>query len=330
MNNSKKIITTIIGIILVVGIIIYFVRSEISKTGTQSPLPRPDLPVQIEGSLPLSLEITSKDFNFPSKLPALTVTPEEISLDKIKEMASKLDFTTEPDVFKDTKEGNKYYWTDGDVFFLVTPKTNTIKHGKSNLPRNVQNKQLNNDDYIKLATSFLTDKILIPEDKIKFSSIVYLDEDPRSDGYREVDESIALLTQVNLTYEVSNYEILTLDPSKPLIFIQFLKDGSIYNSEIISLGQVNQSEDTYKIKSFEEFENSIDKAILIHLKNDYVNISDLSLDLIQKIQIEKVSLVYLLDKPYSRTMQPVFLVEGPASVLKTTVNWAQLYLPAIK
>lgn len=330
MNKAKKIFIAFFIGLFVVSVIVYFLKSEISDTETRHPLPQPNIPVQIEGALPLAFEIDSNDFNFPSELSLLSITPEEISLDKIKEIASNLGFTTEPNVFKDKKEGNKYYWTDGDVFFLVTPKTNTIKHGKSVLPKAVQNKQLSNDDYVRLGTEFLKDVILIPEEQIKFSDIIFLEKNPRSDGFIETPESVADIIQVNFTHKISDYEILTLEPSKPLIFIQFLKDGSIYNTEIISLGKVTKSENLYQLKSYEDVKNSLDQAILIHLLNDYINISDLSSDLIKKINIEEISLVYLRDKPSTNTLQPVFLLEGKASVAQSSANWAQLYLPAIK
>lgn len=331
MDNKKtKYLITVMTVALFFVFVFVVVTKEIQKPETQPPLPKPLIPDYIEEGLSIVLLIKPGDFDFPSKAPLLALSPKPIAEEEIKNIASLLDFEGEPKIYKDIKEGNKYFWTNETSFFLVTPKTNTIKHGLNKLPDSVFDKQLSDEDLIKTSSDFLSGNSIVSKDEVKPTNIKYLKENPLSGGFQETTKDEAKVFQVCFTYKTSDYEILTLNPSTPLIFVQLLADGSVFNLQVIKLGGVTKTDGQYLLKNYEDVLNSLDEAVLVGLLNDYISIPDLTKDDIESIKVSKISLVYLLDNPLTKTLQPVYLLEGESLVSNSNANYAQLYLPAIK
>lgn len=331
--QKKKIISIIITILAIVGIaVIIFlgVEREVEKTKPKPSIPKPIIPDYIKEQLPITLSFSKDKFNFPSKASLLTITPKPISIEEVKKLGSNLNFIGDPKTFKDVREGNKYFWGSETTFLIVTPNTNTIKYGVGEMPSEVFNKQLTDDEIVRIATNFLSENSIISKDEIKATNINYLAKNPLVEGLQESSREKAEAFQVNFTYKTSEYEILTLNPSQPLIYVQVLPDGSIFFSQIIKLGEVSKTEEKYDLKSYDDVSNSLSQAILVALLNDYISLPDLTINDIKSLNITKISLAYLLDTPTTKTLQPVYLLEGEAKVPGTTVNYAQLYLPAIK
>lgn len=331
--EKKKILYIPLILFALIGIIVfsYFtVQREVEKTKPRPPLPKPIIPDYIKEDLPITLSVTEDEFDFPSKVSLLTITPKPISENEVKKLGSNLNFIGDPKIFKDVREGNKYFWSDKTSFFIVTPKTNTIKYGTGEFPTAVTNKQLSDADIIRTAQEFLTGNSIISKDEVKATTIKFLRVNSLTGGFEETSKEEAAAYQVNFTYQTSEYEILTLSPSEPLIYIQVLPDGSIFYAQVIKLGAVLQTEEKYNLKSYEDIANSLNEAVLVGLLNDYISIPDLTISDIKSLDISKISLVYLLDTPATKTLQPVYLLEGEARVPATSVNYGQLYLPAIK
>ncbi|MBU0570234.1 hypothetical protein KKB40_05695, partial [Patescibacteria group bacterium] len=310
MKSTKLRALTVILFIL--GVFVWGLLSARKKpsedTTKRQPIPTLRLSKFIDGKLPISLSFKEEDFNFPSEMPLLTVSPKFISEEEARQIAENLGLPEEPKIVDDTREGTKYIWTNQDSFLFITPSTASIKYGLSlPEPPNVANKQLNQDSLINIATKFLSDNQIVPQEEIKFTSIIYYKGNSQSGGFQKTTKENANMYQLNFTYKISDLEILNLEPSKPLVFIQILPDGSIYNLEVIRMKTVTNTENKYLIKNYEDLQNSLSEAVLISLLNDYVNLSDLSINSIKSINIDKIQLTYLLDSPLSNTLQPVFL-----------------------
>lgn len=333
MKKSTKIVLIILSVLSFISVV--FIISGIKKSKKEgAPAltpPRPQIPTYIQGALPIEVKVKKEEFNFPEKLPFLSASPETVSKDTAQMIASVLGFQKPPDEFEDINEGFKYYWTNESSFLMVTPKTATIKYGLSSptVPV-VTDKHLSNEELIKLATTFLTDKKIIEKEKIKSSSITPYKENPLSEGLEKTDRESARVFQINFTYSLADYEILTIDPSIPLVFVQILPDGSVYNLEVILFKNAVAGPTEYSLRSYDEILANLSEAKLMSLQNDYINLSDLIASDIKNITVDKISLVYLLDSAKSQNLQPVYLLEGATEIINSTADRALLYLPAIK
>ena len=330
MKKKKKILL-VLGILAIAFLFVAYFFLKQKEEQPVLPPPKPQIPSYFKGILPIQLTITEKEFEFPSESPVLSFTVDSISKNEASEIAKKLGFEKEPGEFEDINEGIKYFWSDDKSSLVATPKTGKIKFNLSSpkVPV-VANKQLTDSSITQIATDFLVNSAIVEREKIKLTSIIPQKENFPSGGLETTTREKAKVFQVSFTYTITDYEILTIDPSAPLIFVQILPDGSVYSMEAVRLKNISKSQTLYELKSYEDLKSSLNEARLISLLNDYINISDLAPEDIKSINIDKIELVYLLDSYSSKELQPVFLLEGPAEVVGSTANKALLYLPAIK
>lgn len=330
MKKKKKILL-VLGILAIAFLFVAYFFLKQKEEQPVLPPPKPQIPSYFKGILPIQLIITEKEFEFPSESPVLSFTVDSISKNEASEIAKKLGFEKEPGEFEDINEGIKYFWSDDKSSLVATPKTGKIKFNLSSpkVPV-VANKQLTDSSITQIATDFLVNSAIVEREKIKLTSIIPQKENFPSGGLETTTREKAKVFQVSFTYTITDYEILTIDPSTPLIFVQILPDGLVYSMEAVRLKNISKSQTLYELKSYEDLKSSLNEARLISLLNDYINISDLAPEDIKSINIDKIELVYLLDSYSSKELQPVFLLEGPAEVVGSTANKALLYLPAIK
>src|SRR3989344_4389990 len=335
--DRKKIIYFLIGISLL-GIFVYGFLSVQRESLNITPglpyskqLPEPSIPNFISGKLPVSMSIKKEDFNFPAELGLLGVSSETIKDSDAKQIATNLQFPEEPLIVNDVREGTKFIWSTSKKFLFITPSTGTIKYGLNTPePPEVTNKKLSLESLIETVKSILSQNKIVQQEEIKISSIDYLKVNPISEGFQKTTQTEAEVYQLNFTYKNSDYEILTLLPSKPLIFVQLLPDGSVFNLEVIHLKGVVNTNEKYAIKNYEDVLNDLENAKIVNLFNDRINLSEIKVGKIRSIEIDQIKLSYLLDSPSSKNLQPVFLLEGSINILDSSANRVQLYLPAIK
>lgn len=325
---KRKGIIIILGAAVFAGIVFLFL-SQKREQAPSPPPPRPQIPTFVSGTLPITLKLTEKDFNIPGQASTLSYLLEIITLEKAKEIAQSLGFATEVTEFDDLNEGKKYYWTTDREFLIITPTTGKVKYGinATEVP-SVGNKNLSDNEISNIAEVFL--ESFLSETDLKNTLISPLRKNSFSEGFSQTTKSNAELFQANFTYDISDFEILTIDPSFPLMFARILPDGSVYSAEAVLFTSLAASQAKFTLKNFTDFSNSLSEASLITLTNDYLNISDLTIQDIKSIEIDEVTLVYLLDQYSSKILQPVFLLEGDVSVIGSSANRAILYMPATK
>lgn len=331
MKSNRKQIIIVTAIAIALFVVIGFLTAR-RQMETPPALPYPVLPNIIEGELSTKHSLQEKDFNFPSKIPSIQYTLANITESKAKKIASDLNYDFEPTTFQGEREGLSYIWSGKYYTLIITPQTSTIKYTYNYPPIEIPLGKVESvESLADISKEFLVGKSLLSEDEIKVFSIVAYAPNPLSQGYKEVDDlDKALFYRVSFTYEVSNYEILTLSPSNPLIMVDILPDGIIFNVEVVKLENIELTNSSYILKTYEDIENSLDQAILVSLINDYISISDLTSADIKLLDIDKIELAYLLDNPLTKILQPIFLLEGDVEVVNSSADRAQLYLPAIK
>ena len=328
--KRKKILKIIFTVFAITFLGLYIFVSRKKPTTSFPPL-KPQIPSYIKGSLPIVFSLSEKDFSFPKTISILTFNIKRISKNEAQRIASKLGFAEEVQTFEDINEGNKFFWKNQKYFLIITEKTGSVEYGLNDSSLiNSPNKQISDQGLINLATDFLKDNFLFDDIKIKETRILPLKVSPLNQGFIETTKSQATVHQINFSIGDAKNEILTIDPSTPIMFVRVLPDGNMHSSEVVFLDNLSESDEKYEIKGYQDVLNSVREIKLISLLNDYINISDLTLEDITSISVDKIKLVYLLDSFSSKTLQPVFLLEGDVEVKNSSANRALLYLPAIK
>lgn len=330
MSNRKKFVITVLVIIVLLGIGLLLGASSRRRV-SQRPPSAPSIPQEFEGELPIQPKFDKKDFNFPSSLPLISISPEEISKEEALELSSSLGFQGEPTEINDFREGKKYLWFNDTFYLIIGSQSPKIEYGLQSLITEVPDNKLSDDDLVKIAQDFFTSNEIFGKDEIKFTSLSFLTENPESEGFVRTSRDDAEVFQVNFTYRLTDYEILTLDPSDPAIFAQIQTDGTVFFAQATKLSQVSQTKDKYPLKNFEDVVGSLNEAVLVSIVGGYINLPDLSNEDVKSLTLEKIELAYLQDTSVTKTLQPVYLLSGEAEIsnLQETVT-ALFYLPALK
>ena len=330
MSNKNKIIVVFLFIIISIGVGIIIAISQ-SKVGpTPEKIPAPIIPKQIQGELPIQKIIEKKDFEFPQKAPLLNFTFSELGKEESQSVANKLGFKGEPITVDDVREGTKYIWSNDTFYFVSTLKTAILKYGLNNLITTVPSKNLNDKDLVKIASDFLSQNLFLDNEEIKFTSIVFLKENSQSEGFQESSRDETDVFQINFAYNISDYEIVTLKSSEPLIFVQVQKDGTIFRVQITKLKEITKTDEEYSLKTYEDVLASLDEAVLMDLVNVYLSIPDLSKEDIKSIDVENVKLAYLFENPKTGILQPIFILQGQITLTDYSSGVeAILYMPAL-
>lgn len=336
--NMKKPKNILIFIFLALSVIsiAYLILSSRGKSPILPPaaFSTPAIPDIIKNKPLIQIDVDSANLNLPAKLPLIRQTaPQALESTIIKNIALNLEFKEDPSSANDAKMGLVYFYNNPKNFLIVYPKIRKIKYGPSTSSQTkidgTINKQLTDNSFVALATDFLVKKIGLPEDSIKLSGFVYLKTETGLELFKETDRSSAQIFQLNFSSSITPYPILTLNPQQAASYVQFLIDGSVLNAEVIFPGQFSLSENEYQLKKYDEAVNSVNQAIIVSLNDSNINLPDLKDGSIKNIVIQKINVAYLLDKPLSETLLPVFLFEGTAMVegFETPLH-ISLYLPA--
>ena len=328
--KKKYIFIALAVLALASGFFIFIKIRQAGQSPTVTPR-RPDIPDYVTGKLPIEILVKKEDFNFPSQLPTLSVSKRGISKENALAFSGKLGFTENVEEFEDVNEGVKYYTSNDKYFFIATPKTSVVKYGlsTSEFPQTA-NKRLTDEELTNISLKFLTENNFYSESQIKALSVSYYKKSAASEGLEKTDRGSAELFQVDFILGLSDYEILTSRSTNPLVFVQILPDGEIYNSEILLAGGLQKGITEYPLKTYEDLTSSLDEAKLITLSGDYISLSDLTTKEIENLEVEKIRLVYLLEEGKENILQPIYVLEGPAKILSSTANYASIYIPAYK
>lgn len=328
--NKKYLLTVFIILAIAFVVSVFYLSRKKEPTATIVPQ-KPSIPSAITGSLPIKTSLKESDFDFPAELPMISITQRILSKEDVETFLNKLGMGTTLDEFGDVNEGVKYYKNSDTHFFVATPKTSVVKYGMSNseFPI-VVSKNIGNTGLVKIATDFIVQNGFYTEEQIKPLPVLYLKTSPTNEGFVETDSLSAQLFQIGFVFKSSGYEIVTDSSEGQQIFVQVLPNGTIYNSEIMLVDEIKEGITRYPLKNYGDLTNSLSQAKLISFSGDYISPSDFTIKDILSLEIESVRLVYFLEKTKPDMLQPIFILEGPAQVSKSTANYATIYLPAFK
>jgi len=337
--KTKKAKIIIFALLVVISLVVFAIvilnGKNKEKTKKEYISPKISYPSDSKkANFTITLNVNEKDFSFPKEVPYLEKKESPISKDDAQKIASNLGFTKNPKEFDDIKEGKILIWNGDNYDLTINLKNRKIKYSPNHNPeeeiKTAPNKQLKNEDVVAIAKNFLKEKINIPEDKIYYTSTTLLKLEKEKEIFTEAKENDFQIYQVNFSQKINNIIIINPAPTQFLYYVQILKDGTILNSEINPVNDVNISNlGKVKIKGYKETLESIDQSVLISLDEGNINIPDIKNDFIQSIRVEKIELAYLLENDSrNNTLPPVFILTGWAKTKDTKEVKALLYLDA--
>lgn len=332
MNKRKTII-----IVIIIGTVFLFVFYLLSlrkqKQNPALPIASPKITNYIQEKFEITTTITKDTYKLPETLSFLKINSTQLLNGiEIRKIGQNLGFPYEPNTADDITDGKVYFFNNNLYSLTITPKNLKLTYNLNSsfieAANNATNKQLSEKDYIQIGQDFLT-KLSLNKEEFVFSSISYFKFDKGLENPISTSKEQTVVFQVNFSPKSSQYELLTVSPEKALYFVQILKDGSVVSAEATLINSFIIGETKYKLKSFAEFLNSLNAAILVSLNDNNTNLPDISTGVIESAIIKEIKIVYLLDQIKNKEIQPVFLLSGSAKLKDTPSDTKALfYLPA--
>ena len=335
MNKFKKIIILLLFIIFTISVLyISSILKRSHKTIESNPkssFAKPEIPKLYSGKTKVNLLVDKNSFNFPSSIPLLEIkNTNSLDLNEALNIAKSFDVKTAVKTTNDIYEGPTYYWVENNFSLTIYSKSKRIIYENA-VEINTVDKQLDDEDFERIAKKFLNEKIEIQADDIVFLSFDYLSGTKNSPRFTPTTRDKANVFVLHYTSKIPQATIIPLNPNESLIELYILLDGSILKANINLPPNINKTIEKFKLKNYEEVLQEINNAAIISLDNGNINIPDLKSKEIEKIDIDKINLYYLLDKPQAKVLKPIYLLEGKATLNSTNKDVkAILYLPAIK
>jgi hypothetical protein len=331
MQKKKIIIIVSVLFILIIVFVFYLFiqpRKESEKIVRPS-LPKPSIPSEYGQPFSVKLNISERDFKFPATLPVITTSDTQpLTESQIVDIGKNFGFEESPTTANDIEEGKTYIWSNDQGSLLIYSKTRRISY-ISTRSINTINKQVENTALIDIAENFLTNKNLVSSDSINFSGLVFYRAQEFTESFSKTEKDSANIYQINFSIKATDYPIITTYPEYSPINVRILTDGEIYSAEIVKIS-LSPSSEEYKIKNFQEFNNSLSEAKIISVAGGEINVSDVPKGEIENATFDSVQLGYFFDTPKNQVYQPVFILKGSV-VLKNTKSPLDttLYMPAL-
>ena len=327
-----KTIAIIILILISVASVFYLLNLSKNKQEQPAIVPlKPTLIQNYKGKFTITLSVDKNQFNFPEKLPFLEFesSPSPLNESVARSVAGKLGFFGEPTKVEDSLDGTTYFWKSDRGTLFIYSRSRKIRYGSGSFAPGI-NKQLSDAAISATVWEFIINNGLFDKDFFQTGTIRFLEEFPDGEGFRETTKEKAVLYQVSILPKTVNYELISPSSVEPASYVQIKQDGSIYSFQASIFPALKNGATEYKLKNYNEVKSSLSKAYLIELRELTALLSDLPIDSIQNIEVNKIEIAYLIESSKSTSFQPIYKLSGEAT-LKDSGNkaMATLYLPAI-
>jgi hypothetical protein len=329
INKYKKYILLFLALLTVaaIGYIIISVKEKPVTPTTVSIKPR--LTQEYKGQYLLEIGFDEKQFKYVEKLPFVEITKTVMPNQKAQEIATALGFTGSPTSVKDAIDGPTLFWNNGKATLFIYPDRNKVTYSSS---RDVFaiDKQMSDENIRLTALNFLEENKIVEKGSLTVTNLEFLKKNTSQEGYVGSTKSEASLYRVDFTPAEAGYEIVSATLITPPVFVLMTKDGIISSFQSVLPGAARTLPVEYRLKNYDEMQNSTKDAVLISVLGQYSPLSNLSENLIQKITVNQVSLAYLQETINSTVLIPIYKLSGEASVSNSPNNVpVVLYLSAV-
>lgn len=346
MNNTKKVILVLGVIVVVLGLIVLFTRRRPASVGPNAPsVVSPTLKMILSPSPPVStsniqsmtnqmFEIISRlsrqDTNIPETLPRYTVRLSPMSSEQTASIGRGLGFTSEPVLYTGGQYGETYVWRSAETGRLRVVPTLWLIDFISSAEIDITQAVLPNDETLtKKAQTFLTEKRLIDPSLIRFSEVRFLlatEETSRSTSRNDANRVEVLFNE-----NINGYNVVNQMPGAGTISVGMNRRGDIVSAIVDRTGQLDVI-DQLPLKTFTELELSLPRTKLQLLDGQAFDAVQRAPEVvIKRITVESARVAYLQESnPTQQLLQPIFSLEGTATLDDGLTVPALLYLPALK
>jgi hypothetical protein len=267
----------------------------------------------------------------PTQLPILQIQPAQFSHQQAIDIASKLQFTGEPQIVQGDV-GPIYLWQDQEKYLSVSVNDAKVGYGLNSAvyKKSPKNPVLTTEEADSSVSALLnTNTLPLPSNlSIEMSHFQYLKV--AGPSYTNVDsKDQADYAQLDYTYKVNNYPIDN-STNSPFLSVILGPQGSIakleYQEPLISYVPL----ETYPLKTTKILDEIKSKPQISILTKPGWQITDPSdYQSISKFTLTQLKIVYYLPDTKTSLLQPVFKFDGSGTLPGTDFT-AVTFLPAIE
>jgi len=148
-------------------------------------------------------------------------------------------------------------------------------------------------------------------------------------GHTTTDEKQPNTISVSFIKKIDNIPVFASSYETGEININFNADKEIISVYIDDIPQIFGKQN-YPALSKDQLVASLKSATLQSLNNGKINIADIDLGMVQKARIKNITIAYLQEYRIDQTsLQPVYVLQGEASLADGTSVPTVFYLPAL-
>lgn len=319
--DNKKNLFLVVGLLflLTVGVVIlYLYFSNQGKTITTEVEYEKALQPNITGvyveELPIELMLTEEQITIPKEMSLLEIVPEKIEDREAKTVAQNLGLNFEPNTYTGVVHGRTFMWKGVDAYLVAKLDSGIIEYNLNEIPK-TEKKEIDRSFVEKEIDKFTSVNIPFPNNKYIVSSLRFL-KIPVSEGSLvETTEKEADFIRVNVVPVTTKYDIITLNPNETENYFDFLPNGQLYRFKITKISEAISTEDTFKIKNFNQINDTLHNAQLTLITSPSFTIYEPPpFSNIRSLQITSIKLGYIASDEKSNIFTPVFLLEGPIRI----------------
>lgn len=246
----------------------------------------------------------------------------------IERLKSSFGFKEDPISANDVFKGETIIYKKLDESLTIRPASRELAYLKDTSGTFV-NKQLTQQDLESIAKKFLKEKLLLDHEYYLSFITYYKNAQLHGEKVTESTKSEADLILVNLTPIQSSLKIITLNPESSPIAVWIRPDATVTKVQAKITGSSSEDHNKIDILSFENFNKSLQRAIIVSAGDGEIHLRDLE-GRIEEVLIDNIELAYLLQSTNSEVLSPIFLLTGQLKFLGSadTVP-VVLYLPAV-
>lgn len=323
---------------MVLGFLILVVAILFSSLIKQDDLPNVAIPnsnipsfLMGDAKIPIKLDLTNVNTDFPSELPLLIVGPSNpTTLEESNQIATSLGFSGEPLNLDDIQEGTTYLWQNPSQILTIYTGSNKLEYS---MPNNLipNPNKISDEALIASAKDFLVNKFQIPVDQLEFSNFTYLEKEEDSNEFHThyVPQEQAQIYQTNFTYKPTSLKMVTTRPEDAPIFVRMSPDGEVIEARAYKFDNIQTTPTHYQLIPVSELENHLDNATVMSLDRGSLILQEIDSQSISNIDVDSISLAYLFNPTNRTVLQPVYVLSGTATFKYGTTTEVVLYLPAI-
>lgn len=283
---------------------------------------------KIDGiKIPSNAKLALANFSFPSQLKTYQGQESKISSDKAIKIAQEFNFSQPPQKSEDVFLGTFYAWSSKPHFLSISLDSSKIEYGLDLYQTQLLLQGvLPSPETAKTTLKNLLTKLdLTPEFEIKWQKEEYLVQDHYFSPTSSPEE--ADFIKVGFNPSLDRYQLVSLNPTEPLVSLTLGKDGEIIRFQSQIYFSKFDSQETYTLKTKEEVQKSLTRegrivyASTLEKTTKEPEISQASFD--------KVQLAYFQEAEKTSVIQPIFILSGQGTLADGEVIEIIACLPAI-